>query len=79
MGSHFVGAKDKLMDATGWLILLGAVFLVALEIYGIVRRHPLALWIAEVLVMGAVLALVKALFGTRGHIRAYAGRPRLRR
>jgi hypothetical protein len=67
------------MDTTGWIVLFVAVFLVALEVYGIIRRHPLALWIGEVLVMGAVLALVKALFGTRGHIRAYSGRPKLRR
>lgn len=67
------------MDTTGWIVLSVGVFLVLLEIYGIIRKHPLALWIGEVLVMGAVLALVKALFGTRGHIRAYTGRPRLRK
>lgn len=69
----------KPMDTMGWIIVSVAVFLVGLEIYGIIRRHPLALWIGEVLVMGAILALVKALFGTRGHIRAYTGRPKLRR
>jgi len=67
------------MDATGWIIVSVAVFLVGLEIYGIIRKHPLASWIAEVLVMGAVLAIVRNLFGTRGHIRAYTGRPKLRR
>ncbi len=67
------------MDATGWIIVSVAVFLVGLEIYGIIRKHPLALWIAEVLVMGAVLAIVRNLFGTRGHIRTYTGRPKLRR
>lgn len=67
------------MDTTGWVVLSVAAFLVGLEIYGVIRRHPLALWVGEVLVMGAVLAVVKALFGTKGHIRAYTGRPRLRR
>ena len=67
------------MDTTGWIVVSVGVSLVALEVYGIIRRHPLALWIAEVLVMGAVLALVRNLFGTRGHIRAYTGRPRIRR
>lgn len=68
-----------MMDTTGWIIVSGGVVLVLLEIYGIIRRHPLALWMAEVVVMGAVLALVRNLFGTRGHIRANTGRPRLRR
>lgn len=67
------------MDTTGWIIVSVGSFLVALEIYGIIRRHPLALWIAEVVIMGAVLALVRNLFGTRGHIRAYTGRPRIGR
>lgn len=60
-----------------------AVFIVIalalLLVVGCVRKNPLALWIGEVLIMGATLALVKALFGTKGYIRGYTGRPRIRR
>lgn len=61
-----------------WILAL-TLFVVAIEIVGIVRRNPLALWVAEVLVMGAVFAVVRELFGVKGHIRGYTGRPRIRR
>jgi hypothetical protein len=57
------------------------VFAVAviLVIVGIAARHPLALWIAEVLVMGAVFGLVKEIFGVKGRLYGSTGRPRIRR
>jgi hypothetical protein len=61
------------------LIIITLVLLIVLELVGIARKQPLALWIGETLVMGAVFALVRNLFGTRGYIRGYTGRPRLRR
>lgn len=57
-------------------ILIGAV---ALLVVGLAIRHPLALWIVEILVMGAMLGLVKELFGVRGRLYGSIGRPRLRR
>jgi hypothetical protein len=61
------------------LVIFVVIALVLLLILGCVKKNPLALWIGEVLIMGATFALVKALFGTRGYIRGYTGRPRIRR
>jgi hypothetical protein len=61
------------------LIIAVLVLLVVLELVGLVTKHPLALWVAEVIVMGAVFALVKSVFGTKGYVRGYTGRPRFRR
>lgn len=52
---------------------------ILLLIVGCAKRHPLALWIAETLVMGAVFALIKSMFGVKGSMRGYTSRPRLRR
>jgi hypothetical protein len=59
-----------------WILLVAAFLL---EIIGCLKKHPLALWIAETLIMGAVFAICRSLFGTRGSLRSYTGRPRLRR
>jgi hypothetical protein len=61
------------------LVIFVVIALVLLLIVGCVKKNPVALWVVEVLIMGATLAVVKALFGTKGHIRAYTGRPRLRK
>lgn len=65
-------------SAEGLAIFI-SITLVVLLIVGCVKKNPLALWVGEVLIMGATLALVKALFGTKGYIRGYTGRPRIRR
>jgi hypothetical protein len=61
------------------LVIFIVVALVVLLVVGCVKKNPLALWVGEVLIMGATLALVKALFGTKGYIRGSTGRPRIRR
>jgi uncharacterized membrane protein SirB2 len=63
-------------DTTIWFVLGGIVLLL---VVGCVRRNPLALWIVETLTMFAVFAVGKSLFGTKGYVRGYTGRPRLRK
>ena len=68
--------SDSTVEGLAISVVVG---LVVLLIVGCVKKNPVALWVVEVLIMGATLAVVKALFGTKGHIRAYTGRPRLRK
>lgn len=63
-------------DTYAWMILASTIVLL---IIGCVKKNPLALWIVETLVMFAVFAVAKELTGTKGHVRGYTGRPRLRR
>jgi hypothetical protein len=74
--SGFAGTGARNEEAMIEAILIGAVVLLVI---GLAVRHPLALWIVEILVMGAMLGLVKELFGVRGRLYGSIGRPRLRR
>jgi hypothetical protein len=62
----------------GWIEITFTVVVLLMAV-GIARRNPLALWIGQVLVMGAVFGLVKELFGVKGRLYGSTGRPRLRR
>lgn len=68
--------SDSSAQGLAIFIVIGLVLLL---VVGCIKKNPLALWVGEVLIMGATLALVKALFGTKGSIRGYTGRPRIRK